>query len=690
MMCGNTIPVLDKGSIGMILRGAMLLSLGLWSGMAQAEDRAPLVVTITKPAGSQVAPSTERLQAEQWQIPGGASVVDESSWQDRRASTVKDMLDYAPGVSVQARNGAEAERLSIRGSGLTRTFQGRGILLLQDGIPINTADGSFDFQVIDPWLIDRVAVYRGASALHFGSSTLGGLIDFVTPTGLDDDGLNLRAEAGGFGELHGEAGAGIRQEATDGYAALSGFHDDGYRDQNRQNSARFAGNAGWKIAPGLESRFYVGRIDSDAQIPGTLSKALALSDPTRANSFNVAGDYAREVQVTRLGNKTSWHQDGERIDSTLYWSGRQVTNPSTTFIDADSDDEGWRASYEHAWENLTWRFGTNLMHGGGDDLRTANLAGARGARIVSREQSATTLEAYTELDRAFTQKLHGLANVQYAYAERDIEETFPTARTQNKDYSGVSPRVGLRYDLTPGTELFTNLSGSYEPPTLSELSAGNAPGFVPLDAQSAVTGEVGTRGHWGGADWELAFYRARVQNEFITYRFANGSTSTVNADQSIHQGIELGGQVRLAEDWLRSRDGLALDYAYQFSDFRLEDDPVYGDNRIPAAPEHTLRGALIYETGLGLRFGPNVEWVPKGYDVDLANTLKSAPYAIAGFTAGYTTENGALSASLDLRNLFDTRYIATTGAIPNAFGKDQAQFYPGEGRALYAGLRLHW
>jgi len=59
-------------------------------------------------------------------------------------------------VFVQPRYGSEESRLSIRGSGLQRTFHGRGLKLLQDGVPLNLADGGFDFQAVEP-LVSRYA-----------------------------------------------------------------------------------------------------------------------------------------------------------------------------------------------------------------------------------------------------------------------------------------------------------------------------------------------------------------------------------------------------------------------------------------------------------------------------------------------------------------------------------------------------
>src|SRR4051812_15085387 len=85
-------------------------------------------------------------------VPGNTSLTDQSQWTGQRAATIKDLTDYIPGVYTQPRNGAESDRLTIRGSGLANTFQGRGLMVMQDGVPINMADGEFEFPVIDPWL----------------------------------------------------------------------------------------------------------------------------------------------------------------------------------------------------------------------------------------------------------------------------------------------------------------------------------------------------------------------------------------------------------------------------------------------------------------------------------------------------------------------------------------------------------
>jgi iron complex outermembrane receptor protein len=110
--------------------------------------------------------------------------VPDTAWADTPAATLKDVLDYTPGVFVQPKWG-EDSRLSIRGSGLSRNFHMRGVAILQDGVPINASDGSSDFQELGPTGFRYVEVYKGANALRYGANYVGGAINFVSPSSYD-------------------------------------------------------------------------------------------------------------------------------------------------------------------------------------------------------------------------------------------------------------------------------------------------------------------------------------------------------------------------------------------------------------------------------------------------------------------------------------------------------------------------
>ena len=178
--------------------------------------------------------------------------------------------------------------------------------------------------------------------------------------------------------------------------------------------------------------------------------------------------------------------------------------------------------------------------------------------------------------------------------------------------------------------------------------------------------------------WDAALYYAKVRDELLGLNDANGNPlGTVNAPHTLHIGAELGVTKRVSNIELRA--------AYLWNDFRFDGDPVYGNNTLPGIPQHFFKGEALYRFTNGFYVGPTAEWSPRRYPVDMANTLCADSYAIFGLKLGSQTKTG-LSWFVEGRNLSNQKYAATTNVIANANGADSAQFNPGEGRGVYAGI----
>ncbi|HEU5047184.1 MAG TPA: TonB-dependent receptor [Rickettsiales bacterium] len=650
--------------------------------------RADVTKITINPLPKPVTVNEARQEEEQvLNAPGGTSFTDDKAWSNQRATTIKDITDYIPGIIDQPHDGAESFRLSMRGSGLANTFQGRGLLIMQDGIPINMADGEFEFPVIDPWLIQYAAVYPGADALKYGSSTLGGAINFITPTGATENGYYARAEGGSFGTLHGQLAAGKTWNGGDIFASATGFFQQGFRDQNEQRTQRQNMNLGWQVSDHFANRIYASHTTADADIPGAISLAMSARNPEQANPRNLSGNYQRNLDITRLADQSVWDKGNDHVETTLYYTYRTLVNPVTTFEFQQNNDTGMRMEYTHQSGLNQWLMGFNHYYGNAGETRYQNNAAVAGSRILNRSLYAYTAEGYAQYQQHVAGALYAIGGMQTSYAMRDIHQGFPSIASQNESYRGFSPRIGLRYDMADGTQLFTNLSRSFEPPTWSELSGGNVPGFSYLRAQRATTAEVGGRGTQGKLHWQAAYYHSWLTNEFVQYRFADGDTATINAPRTRKDGIELGLDGDIKQNIWMKNDALVLRTAYTFSRFTLNHDPLYGNNTVPGVPEHYLRAEMLYRLASGISFGPNVEWSPTASPIDLANTLYADGYAIYGARAFWESPDQNYGIYLEGRNLANTNYIATYNVIPDASGHDGNYFYPGEGRAVYLGLK---
>ena len=148
--------------------------------------------------------------------------------------------------------------------------------------------------------------------------------------------------------------------------------------------------------------------------------------------------------------------------------------------------------------------------------------------------------------------------------------------------------------------------------------------------------------------------------------------------QAFDSLIEAGAQLAITQtvSWRSS---------YLWSRFRFDGNTSYGDNALPGIPEHFYRGELTWAPARGYFVTLNTEWSPRRYAVDMAHTLFADPYALLGLKVG-RNENAGISWFVEGRNLADRTYAATTGVIADARGLDAAQFMPGDGRAVYAGI----
>jgi iron complex outermembrane recepter protein len=652
--------------------------------------------------GSLTSPNTAKAQALLSQVPGSVVVVPDTAYRNSTpAITIKDVLDYVPGVWAQPKWG-EDTRLSIRGSSLSRNFHLRSVQLFMDGIPINTADGYGDFQEIDPSAYRYVEVYKGANALRYGANSLGGAINFVTPTGRDASLFAASADVGSFGFHRLQSSSGGVKGPFDFFITGSWQEQDGFRDHSAGESTRGSANLGYRIAPNVETRFYFNINEIRQQIPGSVTKATALSSPATAFPTNVANDWQRNIDSWRIANKTTvLIAPGTSVELGGFIVDRHLMHPIFQWLDYQYEDYGGFARvtderYIAGFKNKLVA-GVNIHNGEIDNKQYLNSSNSgfalKGPLLSSSLDNSQNTSAYVENSFYFLRNVALVAGTQFLHATRDRKDRFLSDGDQSgqTEFDVWSPKIGLLWNVDPTWQVFANASRSAEVPSFGEGSAFNAIKFTDLKVQTATTYEIGTRGRRPDYTWDIAVYRAEIQHELQCLFSAFGNCDVVNADRTVHQGIEIGFGAALLKGLLvggPSPDRLWVNFAYTLNDFYFDGDAKFGDNVLPGAPRHFLRSELLYKHPNGLYFGPNVEWVPQAYYVDSANTFKTDPYVIWGAKLGFDN-GGPWAAYVEARNLADEHYIASANIIDKA-NASMPLFEPGTGRAVYAGVRYKW
>ena len=676
----------------LLLASTALLSLAL-PGVAAAQAAAASTVDTVIVTGRRdpedppvVGDARQRLS----QTPGAVSVISQESYIKREALALDDMLRDAPGVYAQRKWGGDV-RISIRGSGIGNANHNRGLLLAQDGVPLNEADGYGDSQIADPLLTRYVEVYRGGNALRFGGSLLGGAINMVTPNGKTAGFENqVRIDGGSFGTVRENVQVGRQIGDWDVLVAGTNQRAQGYRPQSQQNIQFGSLNIGRRFGEDREVRLIVNGSNINQEIPGVLTLAQFQANPRQPAPANYANDQGRNQRGARSSLRTTWRlNDSLVFEGAVYATWKDLDHPIFQVIAQESRNNG-------AFGRLQWNgeiggmradgyAGVWLRTGDLDSHFYTNLKGARGALRSISYQNADATDVFGEGRLFVTEHLALVGGATWGTANRDytsvavpgIASTFNLKAS--KDYDWVAPRIGVLWEDDSGTQVFANLTKSVEPPNFGSMSPTNV-GFAPVQSQEAWTAEVGARGRKGPFTFDVTLYRAWLDKELLQFT-VNPSVpaSTFNADKTIHQGLEA------ALDW-RITPQLRLRQTYTWSDFHFDGDAQYGNNRLPIVPEHFYRAELRYEHPAGWFIAPSVEWSASDIWVDFKNTTKAPSYAILNLNAGWNVTK-TVSVFVDARNLTDKAYVSNVQAAIAASAATAA-YWPGDGRSVFGGVTV--
>lgn len=690
---------------------------------------------------SLITNSRSALQQKAEAVPGASVLRDLSILKFKRSQTLKDAIGDVPGVLIQDFfGGNDQPRLNIRGSGIQSNPQTRGIMLLQDGIPINLTDGSYVIGLLEPQAAHLIAIQKGSNALQYGSSTLGGAINLITRNGYNASPLAVKLEGGSFGYFNGSLSSGINVGKNDIFVATSYNRSDGFRSYNDSERFNILLNAGRRFSENFESRLLLNYTDLSFDVSGPLTYGQIFEDPKQINTTptpqnigpNVLRDQpGRETQALRIGNKNTYQINAQsKLDGTLYYqySDDEFTFPIATGIRNNiSNDAGINLAYELETENHHFSAGAALQFGQIQSKYFLNNAGQPAGLFSNNYLESTRYAFFMNEVYSLSPKWDLVGALQFSWDDRTVKErladpstrpsidfmraqqggellsSIPSSAVSGKShYFGFNPKLGVLYKVHTNGQLFANFSRSYEPPTFIELMLyeGGTPNSSPqkveaaeLKAQEASTIEVGYRGTIDRLRWDLSLYNSWVQKELLTIT-DNGlfTGHTINSSAStIHRGIEAGINADIFQNALTDHDVFTLTANYTYSDFYFKDGD-YKNHQIGGIPKHYLVSGLEYRhpTGFGANF--NIESLPEKTPIAHNNDIYQKPYTLLNARLSFQQPKWGLY--IEGRNLADKKYAtsylvidrAIVPPMPGADKNSVTNFIPGVGQNFVGGI----
>jgi iron complex outermembrane receptor protein len=634
------------------------------------------------------------------QVPGSVALIEPADIRSSRQANLKDVLRFTSGVYVQPRFGAADEsQISIRGSGLRNNFHARGVNLLVNGMPYRNADGFTDFESLELLTTESIEVYKGANALRYGGSTLGGAINFTTKTGYSSSPIGGFAQGGSFGFYKAQLESGHARGAFDYYASYARTSLDGYRDWSDQQRDRVNLHAGLRLSPRLDARAFYFFAHVEEHLPGSVNRETLEKSPTSAVPVNVTNKWGRDYDLHHVGFQLrSQLSENQRLEVSPYLQYRDIDHPIFEIISQISRDAGVEARYENsaAIGGRANRFtlGAQYANENLDNRQFQNQRGEHGALTKNQKDKAITKALFVEDVLNISPRFAAVAGARIEDTERASDDFFLTNGDQSdsRKFRPLTPRIGFTYSLPASSQIFGNVSRTYEPPLLLELNSLAVPGFVELEGQSAWQYELGARGRKFGLAWDVSLYDIELENELLNINVKpfQGAQFTVptyrNSPRTRHAGLETGAAFQKPGGVFLNgmiRDHIEARIAYTYSRFTFVEDSAYGGNDIPGAPRHHATIELKYWHPSGFSLAPTFEIVPRAYFVDSRNTARNDAWNTLGVRAEWSSQTSGLTLFAAGSNLANRRYSASV-QVDNAAGN---YYEPADARSFYLGLR---
>ncbi|MCS6953203.1 MAG: TonB-dependent receptor [Bryobacterales bacterium] len=657
-----------------------------------------------------------RIAAGAPETPGALTVLDPAALAESRPFNVDEVLRRVPGVFVRPNEEGFGLRphIGIRGLNPTRSSK---VLLLEDGIPLTYApygdNASYYHPPIDRF--ESIEVVKGAGQILYGPSTIGGVINYLTPaipdrpagelllTGGNRDFLSghlrygrMRGRTGFLADVTRKQGEGSRENTRVGYSdfnlkvstawdadqlltlrfnyyrersqvTYSGLTEEEFRVNPRQN-------------PFLYDRFTPDRIGASLSYAHSLSPSLAFTANLYGSHFN--RDWWRQ-------SSNSAQRPNRRGDPGCAGMADLLTS---------CGNEGrlrgyysWGVEPRFRWAHRLLGFGNAAdfgvrAHLEDQDRQQKNgpLPWSRDGRLVEDNKRRT--QAYSafwqnRLSRGRLGLTPGvrLEHVRYYRNNRLNGAVGRTALTELIPGLGVSFTQG---ELT----LFAGVHRGFAPPRAEDIINNNG-GTVDLDPELSWNYEVG--GRWRAArrlSLEATAFRMDYENQIVPASVAGGIGATLtSAGRTLHQGLEWSSRWEMPP-WFGARHNLSLRTAYtwlpvaRFAGIRFSAVPGFArvsvrGNRLPYAPHHLFSGSLLYARSGGMNVLLEANVVSRQFGDDL-NTIRPTPDGQRGLLPGHALWNATLNYPLEgrratlfvtVKNLADRLVIVdrTRGILPS-------------------------
>lgn len=523
-------------------------------GAAPAPAATPLAAA---PADAQDAPRddiiiTAPVQRREDEVLQGTSVLKDEALTRSLRPTIGETLAQLPGVSATS-FGPNSSRPVLRG------LQGERIRVLTDGIgSIDVSNTSVDHAVaINPLLADRIEVLRGPSALLFGSSALGGVVNVIDsriPRAIPENSFRLSgigtygsAADERTGQLAGDVALGRLVLHADGsYTATSDLRIGGFALTPARRAEALASSLVPPDPADPEPIDFAANAAIRNRLPNTASEtwtagfgASYIGDTGMIGISYGHYDSLYGVPV-RYATQLGEGQEAPRLDIVQNRVDLRAEVETGGAILERIKFRAGHATYRHFELEPDGEIATRFFNNGFEgrlevvQAKRGVWSGASGVQYFNRQFNVDGEEAFLPRSETNQTGLFTLQQLDFgrfkAEAGARYEFTDLAARTQDgdlrffdgkRDFGAFSGSIGGSYGLTDNVRAGLNFSYTERAPSAEELFAnGGHPatqayelGNPTFRLERSLGIEATLHAHGGGYSFDLAAY----YNDFTNF-----------------------------------------------------------------------------------------------------------------------------------------------------------------------------
>ena len=649
-------------------------------------------------------------------IPGSAHVLDARTLEAGRVFTANEALRKLPGLAVRDEEGFGLRpNVGIRGLNPTRSTKAT---LLEDGIPLAYAPYGDNASYYHPPVerFDHIELLKGAGQIQFGPQTIGGVINYVTPTPPSELSGSFSGVGGNREYSASRVRLGMRRMMVE-YTHREGL---GARDNldSRVHDVNFKGVVARSLT--LRTNYftessrltYTGLTQAEFELQGPRH------NPFKNDNFEIRRYGASATHNLGLGraallttnlygsyfDRNWWRQASTTTDAQQGASviaARNAGNPIN--VDAIASIQGrlreyttWGVEPRLRIKHQVWNVASELTAGARGHFERQERIQMNGTSPQARtgavvEDNLRRTHAYSAfvVDRFQLGRWSVTPGLRYEYIDSSRRNRLPGGLEGSDHLGKWIPSFGTAWNASESAMIFAGVHGGFAPPRTEDVisSTGTA---TEVEAEESVNWELGARvGPFSGAEVQATLFHNDFERLIAVGSIAAGSTPLAQG-KARFTGAELSGRYRHASGLYLRSAYTWLPEAEQTTPFRqvvggaVISGSVAG-NRQPYAPEHMLTTAAGW-AWRRLDAALEVVHVASQF-ADFANTRLPSVDGQRGEIAAYTILNATLNHELGLNGA--TAFVTVKNLADEVYIVDRTRgIQVGSPRLVQAGLTL--